>query len=123
MKELPFTALRLQQFRSYDDFAVELSPGVNIVIGPNGSGKTNLLEALLILCGVSSYRAAYGDLVNTSAKWARLDGNCATSTRVVKLTKKDYSTERLYEINNQIKKRLNFTDSLPVILFEPEDIR
>ena len=43
------TDLRLQHFRSYSDDSFELSPGVNIVVGPNASGKTNLLEAVLVL--------------------------------------------------------------------------
>ncbi|PIZ62412.1 DNA replication/repair protein RecF, partial [Candidatus Saccharibacteria bacterium CG_4_10_14_0_2_um_filter_52_9] len=38
------TDLRLQNFRSYKDSSFELSPGVNIIVGPNASGKTNLLE-------------------------------------------------------------------------------
>ncbi|HUD03717.1 MAG TPA: DNA replication and repair protein RecF [Patescibacteria group bacterium] len=123
MKTPLFTALRLQQFRSYDDFAIELSPSVNIVVGPNASGKTNLLESLLILCGVPSYRAAYGDVIQNGADWARIDGDCAGGSRIVKLTKRSDTVERIYEINQKPKKRLNFLDSLPVILFEPEHMR
>ena len=118
-----FTSLRLQNFRSYDDFGVELSPSVNIVVGPNASGKTNLLESLLILCGVPSYRAAYVDVIKDGAGWARIDGDCASGSRIVKLAKKGDTVERIYEINQKPKKRLNFLDTLPVILFEPEHMR
>ena len=47
--ERTISSLRLLDFRSYSDFAVELSPGVNIVVGPNASGKTNLMEAVPVL--------------------------------------------------------------------------
>jgi len=117
------TSLRLQQFRSYTDFAVELSPAVNIVVGPNASGKTNLLESLLVLSGVSSYRASYGDIIGRDYEWARIDATSPNGTRVVKLTKKGELTDRLYELNATPKKRLNFSDCLPVVLFEPEHMR
>lgn len=118
-----FTSLRLQQFRSYDDFAVELSPTVNIVVGPNASGKTNLLESLLLLCGAASYRASYIDVIGVKKDWARIDGESPNGLRVVKLTKKGELVDRVYELNDAPKKRLNFYDCLPVVLFEPEHMR
>ncbi|MEI6237117.1 MAG: DNA replication and repair protein RecF [Candidatus Saccharibacteria bacterium] len=123
MDKAQFTALRLQQYRSYSDFAVELSPGVNIVVGPNASGKTNLLEALLIVCGLSPYRATFADVISNDASWARIDGNLASGSRVVKITQKGELTERIYELNQKPKKRLQFSDTIPVILFEPEHMR
>ena len=51
------TTIRLQNFRSYADAVFEFEPGVNIVVGPNASGKTNLLEAVMVLARGSSYRA------------------------------------------------------------------
>ena len=123
MKSSVFTSLRLQNFRSYKDFAVELAPTVNIVVGPNASGKTNLLESILILCGSSSYRAGFGDVIANNQTWARIDGDMASGSRVVKITKTGEVVEKVYEINEKQKKRLNFNEKLPVILFEPEHMR
>ena len=95
----------MQQYRSYNDFAVELSPAVNIVVGPNASGKTNLLEALLILCGVSPYRASFGDVIANDSDWARIDGNLSGGSRVVKLTKNGDLVNRIY--TNLIKNPKN----------------
>jgi DNA replication and repair protein RecF len=39
-------SLRLIQVRSFQDYKVEPSPGLTLFTGPNGSGKTNLIEAL-----------------------------------------------------------------------------
>jgi len=119
----PFTAIHLQQFRSYDDFGVELTEGVNIVVGPNASGKTNLLESLLITCGICSYRANYIETIQNGAEWAKIDANFLNGNRIVKLTKNNYLVDRLYEINQKPKKRLNFYDIIPVILFEPDHLR
>jgi DNA replication and repair protein RecF len=123
MREQIFTTLRLQNVRSYKDFAIELAPAVNIIVGPNASGKTNLLEAMLVLCGQTSYRAGYGELIAHNKRWARIDGDTAGGSRVVKLVERDGIIERTYEINDKVKKRLSFADKLPVILFEPEHMR
>lgn len=123
MNASPITSLRLQNFRSYNDYAVELSPTVNIVVGPNASGKTNLLESLIILSGNSSFRASYFDVINKNSDWTRIEGIMTNKKRVVKISKKGELVEKVYEINEKSKKRLNFSDILPVVIFEPDNLR
>ena len=43
------TKLALKDFRSYQNLELDLQPGVNTFIGDNGSGKTNIAEALIYL--------------------------------------------------------------------------
>ena len=43
--------LVLTDFRNYAEASVEFSPGLNLVVGRNGQGKTNLLEAINVLSG------------------------------------------------------------------------
>lgn len=43
--------VRLHNFRSYRDACVRLSPGINVVVGPNNAGKSNLLAGLNLLFG------------------------------------------------------------------------
>lgn len=50
--------LALTDFRSYRDVVVSLEPGVNALVGPNGQGKTNLIEAIAYLATASSHRVA-----------------------------------------------------------------
>ena len=52
-------ALELVDFRSYDHVALELQPGVTTFIGPNGQGKTNIVEALMVLSTLRSHRVAH----------------------------------------------------------------
>ncbi len=116
------TDLRLQHFRSYSDSSFELSSGVNIVVGPNASGKTNLLEALLILARGSSYRAKDIELIQFDEPWARLDGHTKnTGIRTVKLFQ-DEMPNKIYELEGKIYKRLPHPQSLPVVLFEPNHL-
>ncbi len=48
--------LRLKHFRNYGSLDLDFSPGYNIITGPNGTGKTNILEAISVLSGVKSFR-------------------------------------------------------------------
>jgi DNA replication and repair protein RecF len=50
--------LSLADFRNYKTAEVSLNPGVNLLIGPNGQGKTNLVEAIRYLSTLSSHRVA-----------------------------------------------------------------
>jgi len=116
------TDLRLQHFRSFADASFELSPGVNIVVGPNASGKTNLLEALLVLARGSSYRARDIELIQFKKPWARLDGHSEKSgQRTVKLVREPPS--KAYELDTKPFKRLSQKQSLPVVLFEPNHLQ
>lgn len=117
------TSLHLQQFRSYEDFAVELSPAVNIVVGPNASGKTNLLEAVLLLSGGSTYRANLSDVVMYNKDIARVEAMLTNRKRSVSLEKTADTVKRRYTINDVHRMRLRFEDILPVVLFEPENMR
>lgn len=49
------THLRLKNFTAFTDLAIDFSPGINIIIGENGTGKTQLLKALLALCGPAAW--------------------------------------------------------------------
>ncbi|HYH36488.1 MAG TPA: DNA replication and repair protein RecF [Candidatus Saccharimonadales bacterium] len=117
------TDLRMQQFRSYKDASFELSPGVNIIVGPNGSGKTNLLEALLVLARGNSYRVKDQELVRFGKPWARID--CHDSVggqRTVKIVAEPEPGKQ-YELEGKSFKRLTLQHSLPVVLFEPNHLR
>ena len=113
------TDIRLQHFRSYKDESFELGPGVNIIVGPNASGKTNLLEAILVLAAGRSYRARDIDLVQEGQKWARLDAHTKAGSRVVKIE----NLNKSFIVNGKLAKRLTAKNSLGVVLFEPNHLR
>jgi DNA replication and repair protein RecF len=113
--------IRLQNFRSYRDAAFEFSPAVNIIVGPNASGKTNLLEALLMLGRGGSYRAADSELVAFKAPWARLDAHVDESTHTIKLMPETRERKQ-FEVDDKIYKRFTAAVALPTVLFEPNHL-
>lgn len=110
--------IRLQQFRSYQDETFEFSPGVNIIVGPNASGKTNLLEAVLVLARGASYRARDAELVGYDLPWARLDAHDDTGLRTVKI-ELEPKPQKTYEIEGRTFRRLSLQKTLPAVVFEP----
>lgn len=53
------TALELTDFRSYQELRLSLHPGTTVFVGPNGQGKTNIVEALWYLATLSSHRVPH----------------------------------------------------------------
>src|SRR5215472_15761089 len=64
--------LRLTNFRSYAELTLSVGAGPVVLVGANGAGKTNLLEALsLLVPGQGLRRTPYGELArNGTASWA-----------------------------------------------------
>ncbi len=60
--------LKLRNFRNYDDLILEVPPGLVLIIGPNGQGKTNLLEAVEVASTTRSGRAAHPEEL---VQWGR----------------------------------------------------
>ncbi len=55
---MPLTEIRAQNFRCFDEISTELAPNSTLVVGPNASGKTSLLEAIYFLGRGRSFRVA-----------------------------------------------------------------
>jgi DNA replication and repair protein RecF len=120
---MAITSIRLQNFRSYSDESFEFEAGVNIVVGPNASGKTNLLEAVLVLCLGGSFRARDSELLQHEKSWARLDGFFEKNSRVFKLEERNAKLYKSFEIDDKPYKRLSFERNLPVVIFEPNHLQ
>ncbi len=116
--------IRLKNFRSYKEASFEFSPGVNIIVGPNASGKTNLLEAILVLAKGSSYRASEADLISLGKPWTRIDSSLENGEeRTLKIERTPNGSLKTYQLNGKTYKRLSLQRTLPTILFEPNHLQ
>jgi DNA replication and repair protein RecF len=109
--------IELRQFRNYTHAQFDFSPGVTVITGNNGVGKTNILEALYVLALGSSFRDADPLLINHGCEGWRLTGVVDDNIREVR-----YDGKKSYRINDTAYSRLPFRYHLPVVLFEPEDL-
>jgi DNA replication and repair protein RecF len=114
--------IRLQNFRSYQDASFEFEDGVNVIVGPNASGKTNLLEAILVVAQGKSYRAKDSELLAYQAPWTRLDADIVDKHRVVKLEPQADTVKKSFELDDKSLVRLTISRQIPVVLFEPNQL-
>jgi DNA replication and repair protein RecF len=101
-----------------------VSPGVTLVTGPNGSGKTSLLEALYVALQGSSFRGSDGDILQRDAPWYRIDVQFDDDTaRTVKFDPLRETGRKQFVIDGKTNYRLLPKYKYPVVLFEPDDLR
>lgn len=113
--------LTLKYFRSHQAAEFHFSPGVSVIVGKNGAGKTNILESVLVLSLGKSYRASDTELIQYESGVAVVEGVFSHKKRSVKLQKQSENrVDKLFTIQEKKLKRLSFQQTIPVVLFEPD---
>ena len=119
-------SLSLQNFRNYESAALEFAPGVNLIVGDNAQGKTNLLEAISYLGSGKSFRAQKtAELVRFCADFAEIQGEIFAQERDQSLRFVLFPGCRARQIwRNGAKKKTasEIAGVLPTVLFCPEDL-
>lgn len=71
MKPVFLQQLLIENYRNFSEFSIKLDKGVNIIIGPNGSGKTNILESISFLSPGKGLKSVHFDEVikHQKEKW------------------------------------------------------
>ena len=77
--------LALEDFRNYERAALELDPGLNLLVGRNAQGKTNALEAIYMLSGMGSPRTNDAALVREGSDRALLHAVVVRGTRTIEV--------------------------------------
>ena len=118
--------LELRSFRNYEEAKLEFEPGVNLIVGDNAQGKTNLLEAISYLGSGRSFRAQKtAEMVRFGADFGEVSGKVFSQEREQVLRFVLFSGSRPRQIwRNGAKKKTagDIAGVLPTVLFCPEDL-
>ena len=118
--------LKLGNFRNYEEISLEFDPGVNLIVGDNAQGKTNLLEAISYLGSGKSFRAQKtAEMVRFDRDFADLEGNVYAQERQQTLRWVLFRGSRPRQVfRNGAKKKTaaDILGVLPTVLFCPEDL-
>ena len=138
-------SISLQNFRNYERAEFKFSGGTTVIIGPNTSGKTNLIEAIFLLASGKSFRTEKDiQMISFREDLARVKGAVQTPSEdsvrrsalpggkagdvdlEVVITNGSLggksSQFKKFLVNGVAKRRVDFVENFPAVLFSPEDL-
>ncbi len=116
--------LKLTNFRNYANLELEFNPKINIFIGDNGQGKTNILESIYILSLTKTNRQCQEDeLIKFNEEITMIEGIIKNDTLIKKkkvaISKKK---KQLFINNKEIHRNRDYIKDFSIISFTPNDL-
>ena len=118
--------IKLQNYRNYDDFEIDLGENLNIIIGNNAQGKTNLLESIYVLAVTKSFLSISDKgLIKFNNKFAKISGNIKNGISRNNNLEIVFSDKgKIVKVNGkEIKKLSDYISIINVIIFSTDNIR
>lgn len=116
--------LQLRDFRNYHELDLELGPGAHLFVGPNGQGKTNLVEAVGYLATLGSHRVSSDSaLVRLGAEAAVARGELAHGTRRMRIEVRIAKAgANRAQVGGRAVRSRELSRYITTVLFAPEDL-
>ncbi|MDR1473380.1 MAG: DNA replication/repair protein RecF [Lactobacillales bacterium] len=121
---MKITSLELTNYRNYKTAELSFHPDINLFLGENAQGKTNLLESLYVLALTRSHRThKEKELIYFGEENAKIYGTVEKQTTTLQVEITLTNNGRKTKVNHIEQKRLaDYIGKLNVILFSPEDL-
>lgn len=118
------TKVVLENFRSYDRFESDLSPGLTVIVGPNATGKTNLIEAIQLATATESFRRPkWEDVIATGCGDAMVAVTASGPEGLTEIEMRiSRDAGRSYLVNSKKKKPHSVPGRIPSVVFSPDDL-
>ncbi|KGX85675.1 DNA replication/repair protein RecF [Pontibacillus litoralis] len=116
--------LTLRNYRNYQSLNLTFDDKVNVIIGENAQGKTNLMEAIYVLAFSKSHRTPRDkELIMWEQEYAKIKGNVVKRNRSLPLEIVVSRKGKKAKLNHLEQKRLSdYIGALNVVMFAPEDL-
>ncbi|MGI6113674.1 MAG: DNA replication/repair protein RecF [Mahellales bacterium] len=118
--------LKLVNFRNYENLRLDMIPGLNILVGNNAQGKTNILESIFFSCTGKSHRTSKDkELIRINEQecfiLTELQREEGKSIIEIKLNQRG---KKIIKVNGvAIRRLMELMGNLNVIIFSPEDLK
>lgn len=115
--------IHLSNFRSYDEVKIQLAENINVFIGNNGQGKTNLLEAIYFISNIRSHRTRNDkDLIKNNQEYARIIINNVENSHHEQIVSVIHQKGKYFSINKVvINKTSEMLGRINTVLFYPNE--
>ncbi|MBP9738265.1 DNA replication and repair protein RecF [Candidatus Saccharibacteria bacterium] len=117
-------SLELTNVRSHSNASFLFAGDMNAIVGPNGSGKTTVIEALYTLLRGSSFKGSISEIAQYGTDQFRASlvqkTNSTEHKRALGFQQIDHVNQKKWQIENKNYARLPIAARLPVVLFEPD---
>lgn len=115
--------IKLVNFRNYKKVNINFDKKINILIGDNAQGKTNILESIYFLALTKSYRTSDANLISKGCEQTKVNAEIKDNSIYKSMSVELSNVGKIVKINNnEIKKISDYITNLNVILISPEDI-
>lgn len=118
--------LKLVNYRNYNNLKLDLIPGLNVLVGDNAQGKTNILESIFFSCTGKSHRTSRDReliRVNKEECFILTELQREEGKNVIEIRLKQQG-KKIIKINGVAIRRLSeLMGNLNVVIFSPEDLR
>jgi len=118
-------SMRLSRFRNYEALEVDFHPQLNLFLGANAQGKTNVLEALFCLSTTKSFRAAADEeMIQFGYESGAIEGNLfrEEGQEALLLEIRKGRNKSLFLNGKKQKKLSTLLGRLPAVVFSPDDL-
>ena len=96
-------SVRLRNYRNYENQIIQFDKGMNIIIGDNGEGKTNLLEAIYLLSTTRSHRIDENrELIRFENEFGTVEGNIVSDDHAFKMSVVVHKKGKTLMIDNNV---------------------
>ncbi len=122
---MKLNSITLENFRNYKELSATFDPGVNLLVGANAQGKTNLLEAMAYLGSGRAFRTQKtAELIRFGTEFAQIEGNIFSQERAQSLRWVLFPGKARQLFCNGVKKRAagEISGVMQTVLFCPEDL-
>lgn len=117
--------IRVNNIRPHELYSAQLNPGVTLILGQNGTGKTTLLESIYYLLQGTSFKGRDRDMITAgySTSHLLLVDTAGTERRASLEVSFDDKIKKTFVVDGKNTARLPHKYRVPVVLFEPDELR
>ncbi|MER2192570.1 MAG: DNA replication/repair protein RecF [Solibacillus sp.] len=116
--------LQLTNYRNYESLTLEFSPKINVFIGENAQGKTNVMESIYVLAMAKSHRTSNDkELIRWDADYGKIEGVIEKRYGSLPIELTLSKKGKKGKINHLEQTKLsNYIGQMNVVMFAPEDL-